>query len=132
LRHLFAVIPCAAALGVIAACTPAPQMVEAPCNQPVPVNGKWDSSAPGYLVGYDSSIVDPLEISRRLGFEAESIFSDWGFYVRTLSPQVLARLRCESGIRYIDHNERIWIGRREAGIPNKPFQPIARDDARSG
>lgn len=130
--HLFAALACLVGVSVMAACTPATELIEPACEQPLPLQGTPESEAPGYLVGYDSSVVDPLEIGRKLGFQPESVFSDWGFYVRAPSPQAVARLRCEPGIRYIEHNARTWIGKREAGTPNKSFQPIAREDARSG
>lgn len=108
-----------AALALLAGCSTAPEATEPTCAYPVPVSGKLDARAPGYLVGYDTSVTDPdlrtSELSHRLGFEVDDLFSSGGFYASVLPAAALARLRCEPGIRYIEHNQRAQIGKVTSG-----------------
>ena len=105
----------AAVLLLIATFSTTAEAVEPSCVHPVPVHGEWDDKAPGYIVAYTSDVADPnaktLELSRRLGFKVgEQFKSIRAFFTPALSAESLARLRCEPGIRYIEHNAVTRLG----------------------
>jgi hypothetical protein len=116
----------ATVLLLIAAFSTPTEATEPPCDHPIPVSGEWDDKAPGYIVAYTSDVEDPkaktLELSRRLGFKVGGQFNFGAFFTPALSPESLARLRCEPRIRYIEHNVRtrlswwLWEDERLLGV----------------
>lgn len=100
-----------------AACV-APPAVHAPaCEQPAPLNGKWDRKAPGYIVMFTEDVVDARSLAYELGdehgFTPHGIYgASKGFSVSELSPRALADLRCERQIRGVWFDEHMRISSR--------------------
>jgi len=93
----------------------APPLIDPPCSSPIQIGGRWDSRAPGYLVGFAEGTPNHEHLSAELaasyGFVIDGVFLSDGFYARKLSPEAVAALRCDPRIRNIDHNERMSIPR---------------------
>ena len=90
----------------IGACANAPEILAPPCKSPALLDGKYHHRTPGYLVSVQDNImnVESLvqELAAKYRFKPNSIMSTVRvFLVKTISPEALAALRCESTIRGI-------------------------------
>lgn len=86
---------------------PTNDIVTPACSDPAPLNLAIHP-AQGYLVGFDEG-TNPAarteELEQKYGFEAELIFQVVpGFYVRSISVETVAALRCESDVTRVDQN----------------------------
>ena len=91
-------------------CAGQPAVLAPPCEQPAPLDGKWDPKTPGYIIMFTKDVDDArvlaLALAAKYGFTPESIFGAIrGFSVQELSPQALRGLRCEPKIHAISFNE---------------------------
>jgi hypothetical protein len=87
-----------------------PAVLAPACEQPAPLDGKWDPKTPGYIVMFSRDVDDARYLAYALaakhGFTPNSIYGAVkGFSVLELSPQALAGLRCEPKIRGVSFNE---------------------------
>jgi hypothetical protein len=102
------------AIAMISGCTSAPEILEPSCDNPAPLDGKFDSRVQGYIAMFVNDGIDAGattgELARKYSFTPESIFgSIKGFSVQALTPQALAGLRCEPSIRGISFNQQTRI-----------------------
>ncbi len=79
-----------------------------PCEHPAPLLGKPDPAAPGYLVVFHEGVQARAETDRvaaRYGFRPIHVYEHAlrGFSA-DLTPAVVANLRCEANVRYIEYN----------------------------
>lgn len=93
----------AAALACAAiGCTSAPEPVLT-CENPVPVEGTYNPSYPGYNVGFHDHVDTPAEAARladRYGFQITELGS--GFFA-FFDDEVRDQLRCEPSVRRLGH-----------------------------
>jgi len=82
-------------------------VVTAACSEPA-ILTLAVHPAPGYIVIFDAGTdvaARVKELQQQYGFEAQNIFfSIHAFYVRSLSAETIAALRCESDVRIIEQN----------------------------
>lgn len=98
------------ALAMIGGCASAPEILDPGCDNPAPLDGKFDRRTPGYIVMFVDNVSDAeattQELARKHSFIPASIFRRFkGFSVQALTPQALASLRCEPNIRGVSFNE---------------------------
>lgn len=84
------------------------------CEKPAPIYGKWNPETPGYLIGYKDTIKSYKQATRALTntykLKVEKDFPAIKlFYVKELSHQQLAALRCEPAISYLEHDSMVGI-----------------------
>jgi hypothetical protein len=94
----------------VGGCVGHPAALAPACEQPAPLDGKWDPKTPGYIIMFTKDVDDSRAFAHALaakyGFTPESIFGAVrGFSVLELSPQAVVGLRCEPGIHAISFNE---------------------------
>ena len=78
------------------------------CSGPAPLLGEYDPAAPGYIVVFRDGVSGRAETARlasRYGFEPVHVyeFALSGFSA-DLPARTLLALRCESTVRYIEHD----------------------------
>jgi hypothetical protein len=92
------------------ACAAHPVVLAPVCEQPAPLDGKWDPKTPGYIVMFTEDVRDArslaYELAGRHGFTPDGIYGAVkGFSVSELSSRALAGLRCEPKIRGVSFNQ---------------------------
>jgi hypothetical protein len=91
---------------VVTGCASAPPVVEPTCANSIPLGGRWDRRAPGYIVrlraGIDSRTV-MTAYTQQYGFVARSIGEPY-FFIEEIAPAALADLRCERDVVAIFHD----------------------------
>jgi hypothetical protein len=84
------------------------------CATPVPLAGRYDHRAPGYGIGLKGPIQNfwPT-LSRWEGAYHIQVTNSWreaNMLQAIVSPQDVARLRCEPEVKWIEHNSVILVG----------------------
>ena len=110
---LSAVVALLLALGCQEPATPVLQLVPPPCVRPAPLLGEADARAPGYIVAFEDGVDARQEANRlaaRYHFAPTDVyeFALSGFSAE-LTPSVVAAVRCEVSVRYVEHNARVTI-----------------------
>lgn len=82
--------------------------VTPPCPTPAPLGGWGHPAHPSYIVVFHEGVAPRAEterLSQVYGFVPRSVYERalLGF-AATLTPEVVARLRCEPTVKYIDHD----------------------------
>jgi hypothetical protein len=106
-------------LGVLAACgtaefvEPPDGQVRPPCANPSPLLGQFDPRAPGFIVVYRAGVDGQQEtdrLARRYGFQPRFVYMHalQGFSAM-LEPSVVAGVRCEASVAYVDYDGRVSI-----------------------
>jgi len=82
--------------------------IKPPCESPAPIEGRFDSRAPGFLIhlqpAADAKSI-AHDLASRYGFQLGTVVS--GGTVITagpMTPQTVAALRCDSAVKAITHN----------------------------
>ena len=94
-------------------CAAAPEVIPPPCSQPGWLDGKFDPTAPGYIVTLADDVSDVVsvtqELARKYSIELDLTYQSAikGFGVTALSPSALAELRCDPRVLGVSFNERI-------------------------
>lgn len=78
------------------------------CEDPAPLVGHPDPRAPSYIVGFHSTVEDGEAETARLasiyGFQPRHVFTSIGGFSAELSREVVAALRCEPAVAYIQYD----------------------------
>ncbi|MBI4595991.1 MAG: beta-propeller domain-containing protein [Candidatus Tectomicrobia bacterium] len=77
------------------------------CEDPAPLVGQPDPRAPSYIVGFHSTVDGEAETARlaaKYGFQPRSVFTSIGGFGAELSREVVAELRCEPAVAYIEYD----------------------------
>lgn len=77
------------------------------CKQPAPLQGQFNPKAPRYIVSYKVNVQDPAKetealVNKHHFLVERDLPSVKLFFVKELTPQQLAALRCEPSIAYIE------------------------------
>ena len=81
---------------------------EAACANPAPLLGERDPEAPGFIVVYEQGT--PAEsttqhLAQKYGFTPKHIYAHvLSGFSATLTDDALAGLRCESVVKYVEHD----------------------------
>lgn len=91
-----------------------PALLSPTCKNPAPLKGKWDPQAPGYIIVYKNGLADPAKatanIASKHGLTVDHDLASVGmFFTRKMTPQQLAKLRCESQIAFIEYDSSVSI-----------------------
>lgn len=92
-------------------------LVEPSCDDPSPLEGEPEPAAPGFIVIFkdkekgrsrspEEVQVTVSDLADEYDFEPASIYSHAleGFAVEEISPEALARIRCEPAVDYVQYN----------------------------
>jgi hypothetical protein len=96
------------------ACASNPAVLDPPCDRPSVLEGEQDRGVRGFIVTLrDDGKLAPgmiaYDLGRKYGFTPQDVFrSLHAFSVSELSPQVLARLRCEPSVDRVSYIRRIY------------------------
>jgi hypothetical protein len=82
--------------------------IQPACANPVPLSGKYDPRAPGYIVVYHADVNAAQETTRLAALYAFTPRSVWtsalqGF-AADLTPEVVAAVRCEATVDYVEYD----------------------------
>jgi|SRR5262245_55371624 len=93
---------------------PAVEIVQPVCENPAPLLGQFDPEAPRYIVVYRDS-VDPETETTRLSikyrFQPRFVYTHaLGGFSAELTPPVVAAVRCETTVDYVEFVQRITVG----------------------
>lgn len=81
--------------------------IQPSCSEPARLNGKYDPAAPGYIVMLKNATDTKMEMARlaaRFGFKVKVPLEAISSFSAEMSPEVVAKLRCEPTIKSIDRN----------------------------
>jgi hypothetical protein len=102
----------AAVLLVVCACASNSDILDPPCGQPATLEGQPDRGVDGFTIGVRESTSYPgivaHALGRKYGFTPTFIFRDGSFSVEKITPQVLARLRCDPEVENVSYIRRTW------------------------
>lgn len=88
------------------------EAVKPSCENPAPLEGKYDSAAPGYIVMF-KKVPDPTAETVRLaslyGFKIDTFLQTIYAFSAKLSPGVVAKLRCDPSIKMIERNLSVHV-----------------------
>src|SRR5262249_23626446 len=98
------------------AVTPPPptvEIVKPPCLSPAPLLGQFDPAVPRYIAVYRDGVDPGAETDRlatKFGFQPRFVYTHAlaGFSAE-LSPPVVASVRCEARVDYVEFDQRITI-----------------------
>lgn len=100
-------------LGCRESLSPNARLVSPLCENPAALLGQFDPNAPGYIVVFHDDVDAREETDRlaaRYAFEPRAV---WEFALRgfwaDLSPEVVAALRCEASVKYMEYNQGVSI-----------------------
>jgi hypothetical protein len=99
---------------VIEPVPPTVQIVTPPCEGPAPLLGQFDPQVPAYIVVYRDGTDAELETGRlsvKYGFQPRFVYTHalTGFSAE-LTAQVVAEMRCETAVDYVQFVQRVSIG----------------------
>ena len=84
-----------------------PPVLSPPCDSPAPLLGTWNPAAPRYIAVFHDGVDVRPEVERlavRYGFQPRHVYEHvLGGFSAALAPDVLANLRCEPSISYVEH-----------------------------
>jgi hypothetical protein len=92
----------------LSGCTDESAAMDSSCRDPAPVMGQFAPEAPGYIVMFHDGIDTASEAARLASVYAitlRSVYTIIPAFFATFDDDVLERLRCESSVQYIEHNE---------------------------
>ena len=101
---------CRASLGLcallIAACASGPVVVEPVCKSPAPLYGKYDRTAPGYLIALDAATTESAIERLRATYGLQQPWNSMTrlVFAEHLTPTTIASLRCEPEVRSVNYN----------------------------
>ena len=86
---------------------------EAACENPAPLLGQKNPQAPGYIVVYEQNT--PAEsttqqLAEKYSFTPKHIYHALSGFSATLTDDALAGLRCESVVKYVEHDSVVKAG----------------------
>lgn len=90
-------------------------VLDPPCDGPSVLEGEQDRGVHGFFVTLldDGKLAPEMiayDLGRKYGFTPQDLFRrSHAFSVGELSPEVLARLRCESSVERVSYIRRIWV-----------------------
>jgi hypothetical protein len=89
-------------------CRSVPFDVAPTCSQPAPLLGKYDRRAPGYAIAISGSVPEFWSTLARWDHEysmqVDSKYSEMNMIQVTPTPAEVARLRCDTAVKFIEHN----------------------------
>ncbi len=110
---LLGTLVCATACSDEPTSSTTPRVVAPPCAQPAPLEGQFNPRAPLKLVVFRDGVAADTEISRLAAKFTFTPTSTWTFgFAATLTPEVLAGVRCEPVVRLVEHDAVLTIDRR--------------------
>jgi hypothetical protein len=102
-----AVLAAALALGACFGPVGPSAVVPPPCPHPAPLLGEYDSRAPGYIVAFVAGVdgaAETARLERRYDITATYVFLSLDAFSAALHPTVVARLRCEPTVAYVERD----------------------------
>jgi|GEM_PF-2317518 len=106
-----AVATCGGGSSPTAPAAPAPTdpstVIEPSCADPAPLEGTYDSRAPGYIVSLEQGTdaqATADELAARYGFEVQRVFQSLPGFSAELTPEVVAAIRCEPVVVLVEHD----------------------------
>jgi hypothetical protein len=102
------------------------ETVNPSCEKPAPLEGKYDPAAPGYIVMFNKvpdATAETVRLASFYGFKIDNFLQTIYAFSAKLSPQVVAKLRCDPSIKMIERNLSVHVA--ENVIYNKQLQPTA-------
>ena len=97
----------------VAPVPPTVEIVRPPCANPAPLLGQFDPQAPRYIVVYRDGVDAGVETDRlamKYEFQPNFVYTHaLGGFSAELTPPVVADLRCEGTVNYMEFDQRVTI-----------------------
>jgi hypothetical protein len=93
--------------------TPPSPVIVPSCSNPAPLNGKFDARATGFIVVLtnNANVASDLGmLASRYQFVPDKVYVSINGFFAELTDSVVAELRCESVVKYIEHNAHWSLG----------------------
>lgn len=85
------------------------------CANPAPLRGQANPRAPGYIVVYQDGTPaseTTEQLARKYGFAPRHVYTVFPGFAADLTTDALAGVRCESVVRYVEHNGEVSLSRQ--------------------
>ncbi len=97
----------------VAPVLPTVEIVRPPCEHPAALLGQFDPQAPGYIVVYRDGVDAKAETDRlatKYEFQPRFVYIHvLGGFSADLTPPVVADVRCEATVDYMEFNQRFTL-----------------------
>jgi hypothetical protein len=103
---------------LLCSCASRGEIIDPPCDNPAPLEGQSDLRVKGFIVSVHEWKSYPgilaYELGRKYGFVPDSIWKRGAaFSVIEITPDALARLRCDPDVKNVSFIHRTWIAGQE-------------------